>query len=625
MKKSLLLALCIALATMLSLGGTLAYLQDSDSDVNVMTLGNVDIEQLEYERVDVNGKDNTEIKVFDENAEMNPLYPVVVDKDFTFDSPSSKIQWIPTDDWAFTGVENSESAIWDPAKINNEVDKFVFVKNRGKSPAYIRTWFAFELGELTIEQWEDLVHLNVNKEHWSWDSVKFTKAEIKAKDGTTKNYAVGVVYYTDNGGVLEAGKYSYPSLLQVALDKTAGNEIIASFGESYEILVISQAIQTSGFDTAVAALMEGFENTDPWEGGVTETLPWDGTADTSWYNETDTEFMIMNAQQLAGFAELVDEGNTFEGKTVKVGQDIDLYAEGDGDPITFNSIGDSDHSFKGTFDGLGHTITNMYQSGWALGYEWGKYGSIGLFSNLDGATVKNLNITNAESYVEGGDVGGIAGSATGTCVFENITISNSDFATYNNGNGGIIGWSGPGNYSFKNITITDDVTLTGLWGSFDSSIGGVVGQGEPGATYNFENVDIACVMNVFNDCTASYDYYNYRMCGMIIGRLEETTTIDGHKYPDTSKYNITCNDVTVTYDDWANYHYCDPTPGYNNGRGMRVESGYSYDGLPADYDHTQCTTHCKELIPFDQLFGGAQYGVDGLTSHDGVTVIYNNK
>ncbi|MBQ5608654.1 MAG: hypothetical protein IIU85_00160 [Rikenellaceae bacterium] len=47
--------------------------------------------------------------------------------------------------------------------------------------------------------------------------------------------------------------------------------------------------------------------------------------------------------------------------------------------------------------------------------------------------------------------------------------------------------------------------------------GGIVGQAEPGATYNFENVVINCRIDAYNDCTASYDYYNYRMCGMIIG------------------------------------------------------------------------------------------------------------
>lgn len=349
---------------------------------------------------------------------------------------------------------------------------------------------------------------------------------------------------------------------------------------------------------------------------------WDGTADASWYDENETEFLITSAEQFAGFAELVDAGNTFEGKTVKLEGDLDLYKLGDnGEPISFDPIGD-ESPFKGTFDGQGYAIENMYQSGWAFGYEWGSYGSVGLFGEVVDATIKNVTVKGAEVQIEGGDVGGIVGSASGTCVFEDITITDSAFGTYNNGNGGIIGWSGAGNYTFKNIKITDDVVLGGLWGSFDSSIGGVVGQAEPGATYNFENVEVSCRIDAYNDCTASYDYYNYRMCGMLIGRLEETTTIDGANYPDTSKYNITCKNVVVNYGDWMNYHYCEPTPGLNGGRGMRVEPGYAYDGLPADYDHSQCVDNCMNLIPFDQIFGGAQLGVKGLKTYDGVTVNY---
>ena len=343
------------------------------------------------------------------------------------------------------------------------------------------------------------------------------------------------------------------------------------------------------------------------------------------WNPKEDTFTVSSVTAINEFAADVNSGNTYEGKTIKLTSDLDLYCEdtsesADGDPVTFRPIGDksSNGVFKGTFDGQGHTIENLYQNGWDLGYEWGVYGSYGLFGIIENATIKNVKISGAESYIEGGDVGGITGSASGTCVFENIEIKDSVFATYNNGNGGIIGWSGDGTYTFKNIKIGEDVVLGGLWGSFDSSIGGVVGQGENGATYNFENVEINCRLDAYNDCTASYDYYNYRMCGMIIGRLAETTTIDGANYPDTSKYNIQCTNVVVNYGDWMNYHYCRA----EGARAVRVEAGYAYDGIAADYDHSQCTAHHMDVIPFDQIFGGDQYGVKGLKTYGGVTVNY---
>lgn len=411
------------------------------------------------------------------------------------------------------------------------------------------------------------------------------------------------------------------------MQETAGNKYQDKTLGAFDIMILAtqNTVEEDTFDNQYDVNAEYDK--------VSTADTWDGTADTSWYNPANplSEYEINTAEQLAGLAELVSGNTTFKGVTFTLANDIDLYCEdtsenADDDPVTFRPIGDKSKNgtFEGTFDGNGKTISSLYQNGWDLGYEWGVYGSYGLFGNVNNATIKNLTLSGGESLIEGGDTSFIAGSATGTCVFENITIEDSVSATYNNGNGGIIGWSGAGNYTFKNITIAEDCVLAGLWGSFDSSIGGIVGQGEPGATYNFENVDIACRIDAYNDCTASYDYYNYRMCGMIIGRLEETTTIDGSNYPDTSKYNITCSNVTVTYGDWMNYHYCDPTPGYNNGRGMRVEPGYSYGGLPADYDHSQCTTHHNELIPFDQIFGGAQYGVKGLKTYDGVTIVYPN-
>ena len=350
-------------------------------------------------------------------------------------------------------------------------------------------------------------------------------------------------------------------------------------------------------------------------------------SDDTWYDATKTELAIEDVADFAAFVETVNSVDNFEGKTLKLTGDIDLYfnditAMADGDPITFRPIGDTKYGaknpFKGTFDGQGHTIKNLYQNGWDLGYNWDNYGSYGLFGKLEDATVKNVVLEGSESYIEGGDVSFIAGSATGNCVFEDITIKSGKIATYNNGCGGIIGWSGAGTYTFKNIKLESDVVLGGMWGSFDSSIGGIVGQAEPGATYNFENVTINCRIDAYNDCTASYDYYNYRMCGMVIGRCKETTTIGGKNYPDLSKYTMSFNNVTVNYGQWMYYHYCR----VSGERAARVEPGYQYGGIAADRDHSKDNQHCKECIPFDQLIGGDQFGVKGLPAVTGITVNY---
>ena len=85
----------------------------------------------------------------------------------------------------------------------------------------------------------------------------------------------------------------------------------------------------------------------------------------------------MGNNDIAGLAELVSGDTTFAGVTFTLSNDIDLYCEdttasADGDPLTFRPIGDHSKggTFEGVFDGNGKTISNLYQNGWDLGYEW---------------------------------------------------------------------------------------------------------------------------------------------------------------------------------------------------------------------------------------------------------------
>ena len=337
-------------------------------------------------------------------------------------------------------------------------------------------------------------------------------------------------------------------------------------------------------------------------------------------------------------ATVADENSyVVNGSKITLVKDIDLTGvttKGDSfGPIGRYCSGQGvNNPFTGHFDGNGHTIKGIYQSGWDFGYEWGTTGYLGLFGYVKDATIENLTIEGMESVVEGGTLGAVAGRADGSCIFKNITVKDTKLGTYNNRCGGIVGWTGyykneadetVCDFVFENINICEDVVLGGLWGSFDSSIGGVMGQLNSGATSCLlKNVTVSCRIDAYNDCTASYDYYLYRMCGMLIGQMSKTTTIDGSTYPNVAAYGIEFDNVTVNYGTWMNYHYCEPTPGLNGGRGMRVEPGFAYDGLPADFDHTQCVDNHYNCIPFDQLFGGTQIACKGVKAWEGVTVNY---
>lgn len=344
---------------------------------------------------------------------------------------------------------------------------------------------------------------------------------------------------------------------------------------------------------------------------------WDGTADTSWYNDTDTEFELNTAEQLAGLAKLVDDGNTFEDKTVKLGNDVDLAS------LPFNPIGHSSNgkSFNGTFDGQGYTISNMYEQNdlGAWQYE-GEY--YGLFAYTNGATIKNVTI--ADAYISSGrnEAAGVVGNAVDT-VFSDITISNTTLIAYNNSAGGVAAEC-YGDCSFTNIVVDEDTVIGPLWGTYDVRLGGVVGMVKSSDKVSFSNITVACQLDAINDVAANYQYWLYRYSGMLIGQVDGVNGV-----ADPTGY-VTCENVTVIYGDWVNYHYCEDADlgaGSYNGPGeykyARVEAGTGTDGIDLSAcNHNEDESH-NVLIVFDQLFGGGQ-GVSGLKTYDGVAVVYPN-
>jgi hypothetical protein len=96
--------------------------------------------------------------------------------------------------------------------------------------------------------------------------------------------------------------------------------------------------------------------------------------DSSWYigHEDDQEYTITKPEQLEALRRIVanmplEDGNqlaspvSFEGKTIKLGNDLDFsgYIYDDGTDFLFYGIGNSDNSFRGVFDGCGYSIKNV--------------------------------------------------------------------------------------------------------------------------------------------------------------------------------------------------------------------------------------------------------------------------
>ena len=134
---------------------------------------------------------------------------------------------------------------------------------------------------------------------------------------------------------------------------------------------------------------------------------WDGSADTSWYvgHETDTEYHITTAEQLAGLAQLVnaDPGTTnFAGKTFYLDNDIDLSGH---EWISIGTVlgGDyPEYSFCGVFDGQGHVISNLYSHESYIEGADESHNLLrnALFGSVYNGEVKNLGVADAEIWID---------------------------------------------------------------------------------------------------------------------------------------------------------------------------------------------------------------------------------
>ena len=204
-----------------------------------------DIEQRIYER---NSRDRT-LSLFKEVTEDQALFPAVGEAELT------STRW-----FIFQGVSDSRP-IYGP-DLKNELDRFVFVENKGNVSVYVRTWFAFEEGSYGKSVLDDLIHLNFNTEDWTMSEAT-SGVEIDGNKYT--------VFYADYNKALDAEKTAEPSLMQLYMDSKGTNEdMVAIDGNGsgkYEIGIYSQAVEATSFSDAKTAL-EVFGTAHPWKKGL---------------------------------------------------------------------------------------------------------------------------------------------------------------------------------------------------------------------------------------------------------------------------------------------------------------------------------------------------------------------
>ena len=223
MKKIIAFVLAMVLVAVASIGATLAYLTDTDYEVNTFTYGNVSIDLTE-----------------------------------TFDEENAKL--LPSTGSAQDGT------------LENGVKKEVYVENTGSEDAYVRVHIAIPAilddGAETFDASQNILHFNYPKESigaglWDWSDSTGAPYEgnwnayTTTIDGNPYN-----VYVVTHEGKLVKNQKTGMAMSQVYLDSKVTNEQLAIINDAlsgkWNIYVYAEGAQAEGFDNAYAALNAAF-------------------------------------------------------------------------------------------------------------------------------------------------------------------------------------------------------------------------------------------------------------------------------------------------------------------------------------------------------------------------------
>jgi len=255
-KKLTAVALVVCMLAIMLVGASLAYFTDeSEVATNVMTTGKVSIVQNEYQR----GEDGKLVAFDHENAKK--LIPAVGDNngDGKLDGP----------------YDDAENNMFSNER--NVVDKIITVTNDGNNDAFIRTLIAFVLpklpegfnGAAINGEYVDVVNtvpylLTVMKEGATAGKGYTLPKEADGKYVVVEVDGVAYLvteYYYKNDSKLAPEQESHQSLVQIYLSSKATNEdaeLLVGADGNYNILAVSQAVQTEGFADAKTALDTAF-------------------------------------------------------------------------------------------------------------------------------------------------------------------------------------------------------------------------------------------------------------------------------------------------------------------------------------------------------------------------------
>ena len=329
----------------------------------------------------------------------------------------------------------------------------------------VTAWWPYTAGETTPPAVKVKANQSAQKD--------FEGSDLIVADGQTVTYGSPTLRFTHRTArvtiVLTDYTEGLASVQMTGLSTEGDNpDIIVPYDKgsnTYTAIVAPQSV-AAGTTFITCTFTNGktfvykMKNATDWQAGgeYTYTVSLAAAKDLGYTIESDGTYTVTSADGLMNVAELVNGGKSDINITLDT--DIDLTGK-DWTPIGT----DYDNSYKGTFDGGGHTITGLTFT------TNDKYA--GLFGWLNKAgTVKNVvmegvQITSNQIY--GGSIGGVAGYSWGT--IENCSVSGSVSGTVYVG--GVVGVQ-------INGSITGCSSSATVKGMVD--VGGVAGQTNSSAT-----------------------------------------------------------------------------------------------------------------------------------------------
>ncbi|WP_373150537.1 fimbrillin family protein [Bacteroides eggerthii] len=326
----------------------------------------------------------------------------------------------------------------------------------------VTAWWPYTAGETTPPAVKVKANQSAQKD--------FETSDLIVADGQTVTYGSPTLRFTHRTArvtiVLTDYTEGLASVQLTGLSTEGDNpDIIVPYdkGSNTYIAIVAPQNVAAGTTFITCTFTNGktfvykMKNATDWQAGgeYTYTVSLAAAKDLGYTIESDGSYTVTSADGLMNVAELVNGGKT--DINITLDKNIDLTGK-DWTPIGTNY----DNTYKGTFDGGGHTITGLTVT------TYDKYA--GLFGWLNSAgTVKNVvmegvQITNNHSS---GFAGGVVGNSWGT--IENCSVSGSV-----NGEvyvGGVVGKQTSGSMTgcSSSATVKGTVNVGGVagesWGS----------------------------------------------------------------------------------------------------------------------------------------------------------------